>query len=66
MYKCTVFYQEKVDGADISPISHSLSSIDPALHCSKQDSAGGDGKIFYQPDEADDFDEEDPDDDLDI
>lgn len=24
------------------------------------------GKIFYQPDEADDFDEEDPDDDLDI
>lgn len=26
----------------------------------------GEGKIFYQPDEADDFDEEDPDDDLDI
>ena len=26
----------------------------------------GQGKIFYQPDEADDFDEEDPDDDLDI
>jgi hypothetical protein len=24
------------------------------------------GKIFYQPDEVDDFDEEDPDDDLDI
>lgn len=28
-------------------------------------SSGG-GKIFYQPDDADDFDEEDPDDDLDI
>ena len=27
---------------------------------------GGCGKIFYQPDDADDFDEEDPDDDLDI
>ncbi|GAB1608047.1 elongator complex protein 5-like [Argonauta hians] len=27
---------------------------------------GGGGQIFYQPDEADDFDEEDPDDDLDI
>lgn len=26
----------------------------------------GGGQIFYQPDEADDFDEEDPDDDLDI
>lgn len=26
----------------------------------------GEGKIFYQPDEIDDFDEEDPDDDLDI
>lgn len=26
----------------------------------------GEGKIFYQPDDADDFDEEDPDDDLDI
>ncbi|XP_060078246.1 elongator complex protein 5-like isoform X1 [Ylistrum balloti] len=26
----------------------------------------GEGKIFYQPDEADDFDEEDPDDDLDV
>ena len=24
------------------------------------------GKVFYQPDEADDFDEDDPDDDLDI
>ena len=24
------------------------------------------GKIYYQPDDADDFDEEDPDDDLDI
>ena len=24
------------------------------------------GKIFYQPDDVDDFDEEDPDDDLDI
>ena len=29
-------------------------------------SSAGSGKIFYQPDEADDFDEEDPDDDLDI
>ena len=29
-------------------------------------STSGGGKIFYQPDEADDFDEEDPDDDLDI
>jgi len=29
-------------------------------------STTGTGKIFYQPDEADDFDEEDPDDDLDI
>ena len=26
----------------------------------------GEGQIFYQPDEADDFDESDPDDDLDI
>lgn len=26
----------------------------------------GDGKVFYQPDEADDFDEDDPDDDLNI
>lgn len=26
----------------------------------------GEGKVFYQPDEADDFDDEDPDDDLDI
>jgi len=26
----------------------------------------GTGKIFYQPDNADDFDESDPDDDLDI
>ena len=26
----------------------------------------GEGRVFYQPDEADDFDEEDPDDDLDI
>ena len=25
-----------------------------------------DGKVFYQPDEADDFDDDDPDDDLDI
>ena len=37
---------------------------------SRQDSllakSVGEGKIFYQPDEADDFDEEDPDDDLDI
>ena len=30
------------------------------------DSAGPVGKIFYQPDKDDDFDEEDPDDDLDI
>ena len=30
------------------------------------DEGGGCGKIFYQPDDADDFDEEDPDDDLDI
>ena len=29
-------------------------------------SSAGEGKIFYQPDDADDFDEEDPDDDLDI
>ena len=28
--------------------------------------AGAESKIFYQPDDADDFDEEDPDDDLDI
>ena len=28
--------------------------------------ASSGGKIFYQPDDADDFDEEDPDDDLDI
>lgn len=28
--------------------------------------SSGEGKIFYQPDEADDFDEEDPDDDLDV
>ena len=28
--------------------------------------AGGEAKIFYQPDDADDFDEDDPDDDLDI
>ncbi len=27
---------------------------------------GGGGQIFYHPDEADDWDEEDPDDDLDI
>lgn len=26
----------------------------------------GEGKVFYQPDEADDFDEDDPDDDLNI
>ena len=26
----------------------------------------GVGKVFYQPDEADDFDDDDPDDDLDI
>lgn len=26
----------------------------------------GEGKVFYQPDEADDFDDDDPDDDLDI
>lgn len=32
----------------------------------RQDDTVGEGKIFYQPDEADDFDEEDPDDDLDI
>ncbi|KAK3104437.1 hypothetical protein FSP39_002012 [Pinctada imbricata] len=31
-----------------------------------QGNSPGEGKIFYQPDEADDFDEEDPDDDLDI
>ena len=31
----------------------------------KAEDSGG-GKIFYQPDDADDFDEEDPDDDLDI
>ena len=29
-------------------------------------SSKGAGQIFYQPDEADDFDESDPDDDLDI
>ncbi|XP_076318375.1 elongator complex protein 5 isoform X2 [Tachypleus tridentatus] len=29
-------------------------------------SSGGTGKIFYEPDEADDLDEDDPDDDLDI
>lgn len=27
---------------------------------------GGEGKVFYQPDEADDFDEDDPDEDLNI
>ena len=26
----------------------------------------GEGKVFYQPDEADDFDEDDPDEDLNI
>lgn len=26
----------------------------------------GEGRVFYQPDEADDFDEDDPDDDLNI
>ena len=32
-----------------------------------EDASGkAEAKIFYQPDEADDFDEEDPDDDLDI
>ncbi|EDV23868.1 uncharacterized protein TRIADDRAFT_57512 [Trichoplax adhaerens] len=31
-----------------------------------QPTASSGGKIFYQPDEVDDFDEEDPDDDLDI
>ena len=29
-------------------------------------STEGSGKIFYEPDEADDMDEEDPDDDLDV
>ena len=39
------------------------------LLCRQEDTlikSVGEGKIFYQPDEADDFDEEDPDDDLDI
>ena len=35
------------------------------LAITKAEDSGG-GKIFYQPDDADDFDEEDPDDDLDI
>ena len=35
------------------------------LAITKEIDSGG-GKIFYQPDDADDFDEEDPDDDLDI
>ncbi|XP_071839669.1 elongator complex protein 5-like isoform X6 [Apostichopus japonicus] len=37
-------------------------------YTSRQDksSDGGQSQIFYEPDEADDFDEEDPDDDLDI
>ena len=46
------------------------SSRDTAHLFSRQDDtlnkSVGEGKIFYQPDEADDFDEEDPDDDLDI
>merc|ERR1712227_553896 len=37
----------------------------PYMHAGT-DTAAGSGKIFYQPDEADDFDEGDPDDDLDI
>lgn len=43
------------------PYTHDVSRQDETLSKSV-----GEGKIFYQPDEADDFDEEDPDDDLDI
>jgi len=38
----------------------------PCFYSRSTDASSGEGKIFYQPDEADDFDEEDPDDDLDI
>ena len=34
----------------------------PLLQCHQV----GAGRIFYQPDDADDFDESDPDDDLDV
>ncbi|XP_064611750.1 elongator complex protein 5-like [Liolophura sinensis] len=38
----------------------------PVIGTDNTSGGGEGGKIFYQPDEADDFDEEDPDDDLDI
>ena len=41
------------------------SSGGPAVKRGVQEQTGG-GKIYYQYDEVDDFDEEDPDDDLDI
>ncbi|XP_074653792.1 elongator complex protein 5-like [Tubulanus polymorphus] len=43
------------------PYMHDTKIQEVTLHRSV-----GDGKIFYQPDEVDDFDEDDPDDDLDI
>ena len=36
------------------------------IHEKSELSAESGGKIFYDPDDADDFDDEDPDDDLDI
>ena len=38
----------------------------PYMHHKQAGGTASGGKIFYQPDDADDFDEEDPDDDLDI
>jgi len=40
--------------------------LDEERKASQLDKASGVGRIIYEPDDADDFDEEDPDDDLDI
>ncbi|XP_067928386.1 elongator complex protein 5-like [Watersipora subatra] len=56
----------KRDDEKVEMLSKANNSGAPRLKIGSSTSAVGEGKIYYQYDDADDFDEEDPDDDLDI
>ncbi len=58
-FDLTLTTKEKQDKANVI-LPYTRSHI--TLHTGSQ----GRGEVYYQPDEADDFDESDPDDDLDI
>ena len=66
-FKChwLLFRTHPTHTHNCAPQSHSYKHTHTHTHTHTQMEVGT-GKIFYQPDDVDDFDESDPDDDLDI